>query len=189
MVFGYGISVVTLGSMLLPAESLSETDRRELSDVQYFFYREAWLLDHDKLEAWLALLDPGIRYFAPVRSSVNRNDVEGSDAIGYAAHFDDTFGTLSMRVARLRTGKAWAEDPLSRIRRFVSGIVLLGREGESIIVGSNILVHREGADGISHALSAYREDRLMRTPEGSFRLAGRIIWIDHLVVPPLSIIL
>lgn len=48
-------------------------------------------------------------------------------------HFDEDFGSIAMRVHRLiGTKSAWAEDPASRTRRFVSDIVAESgeREGE-----------------------------------------------------------
>jgi dibenzofuran dioxygenase beta subunit len=34
-------------------------------------YREAWLLDPDRLEEWLDLLSEKIHYWAPVRADMN----------------------------------------------------------------------------------------------------------------------
>lgn len=178
---------MTVGTML-PLPRLSAGEIEMLRDVEYFLSREAWLLDHDKLEDWLTLLDPDIRYFAPVRSSVHRSDTEPSEASGHVAHFDDTIETLTMRVKRLRTGQAWSEDPRSRVRRFVSNVVLLSMSETAVFVGSNILIHREGADEPAYKLSAYRQDQLALI-DGGLRLKERLIMIDHVVVPPLSLLM
>jgi 3-phenylpropionate/cinnamic acid dioxygenase small subunit len=171
----------------MPASKLTAADMLLLQEVQYFLAREAWLLDHEEFEQWLALLDPQIRYFAPVRSSVRRASAEIFDEEGQIAHFDDTIQTLSLRVKRLETGQAWAEDPLSRVRRFVSNTVLLGREGDELVIGSNVLIHREGADERPRMLFAYREDRLLRRQDGDLSITARTIWIDHLTVRPLTL--
>jgi 3-phenylpropionate/cinnamic acid dioxygenase small subunit len=172
----------------VPPSKIDEAGESLVREAQYFLAREAWLLDHEEFDRWLELLDPRIRYFAPVRSSVRRDSTEPSDVAGHLAHFDDTIQTLTMRVARLKTGQAWSEDPRSRIRRFLSAVVLLGRDGDDPIIGSNILIHREGADQQSHSFSAYREDRFCRNSEQTLSLKERTIWIDHLAPRPLTLL-
>jgi 3-phenylpropionate/cinnamic acid dioxygenase small subunit len=176
------------GAPLLPAVQLADADRPLLQEAEYFLTREAWLLDHDEFDQWLALLDPEIRYFAPVRSSVRRDAEEPFSAEGHLAHFDDTLPTLTMRVKRFRTGQAWSEDPRSRIRRFLANVVLLGKEGDSLTVGSNILIHREGADERPRTFSAYRQDQLVRKADNGLSLKRRDILIDHLSPHTLTLI-
>jgi 3-phenylpropionate/cinnamic acid dioxygenase small subunit len=173
---------------LSPVETLSADDLSLSQAVGHFLTREAWLLDHERYDAWLDLFDPDVRYYAPVRASVNRTSNEGSGE-GRLSHFDETIQTLTMRAKRLATGQAWAEDPRSRIRRFVSSPVLLAQDGDELTVGSNILIHREAFDERPHQLSAYREDRLRRNAEGNLRIKARTIWIDHLTLRPLTVFL
>jgi biphenyl 2,3-dioxygenase beta subunit len=177
------------GSGIMPRTRLATADWEMLREVEHFLVREAWLLDHDHLEQWLALLSPGIRYFAPVRGNVARRVDEGFGTPGRAAHFDDTIDSLTLRVRRLRTGRAWAEDPASRVRRFVSNVLLLESGEASVAVGSNLMIHREGVTGPARSLVAYREDWLERTDDGCLRIAARTIHLDHLAVPPLSLLL
>jgi biphenyl 2,3-dioxygenase subunit beta len=173
---------------LSPAETPTVDDLSLSQEVGHFLTREAWLLDHERYDAWLDLFDPEVRYYAPVRASVNRTSSEESGE-GHLSHFDETIQTLTMRAKRLATGQAWAEDPRSRIRRFVSNPVLLAHDGAELTVGSNILVHREASDERPHLISAYREDRLRRRAEGGLRIKTRTIWIDHLTLRPLTVFL
>ena len=172
----------------VPSQNLSSDDWRAQREAERFLVREAWLLDHDKLEAWLDLLSPNIRYFAPVRSNATRGIDEGTGSLGRLAHFDDTINSLTLRVKRLRTGRAWSEEPASRTRRFVTNMILIGRDSEMLVVGSNILIHREGANEEARLLSAYREDRLETAEATGFILRERIVHIDHLAVPPLTLL-
>ncbi|HLY64600.1 MAG TPA: aromatic-ring-hydroxylating dioxygenase subunit beta, partial [Chloroflexota bacterium] len=96
----------------------------QVSDADYrqcleFLFHEAELLDNLLLPAWLELLTPDIDYRVPVRATVNRSDAtRGVSATSY--HLLEDYGSLSARVARFDTAHAWAEDPPSRVRRFVS---------------------------------------------------------------------
>ena len=51
--------------------------RQQFEDL---LYREAWLLDHDRLEEWLDLLSENIHYWAPVRADMNRGKEDFSRA-------------------------------------------------------------------------------------------------------------
>jgi biphenyl 2,3-dioxygenase subunit beta len=174
----------------IPVRRLAGDDVALLQEVQAFLAFEAWLLDHEEFDDWLTLLDPKIRYFAPVRSSVQRASAEPFDQPGHGAHFDETIQTLTMRVRRLATGQAWTEDPRSRVRRFVSHAVLLERSDDMLVIGSNVLIHREGANERVQLISAYREDRIARVHDGGhLKLNARTILIDHLVPAPLSLLI
>ncbi|GMA51156.1 hypothetical protein GCM10025857_25130 [Alicyclobacillus contaminans] len=78
-------------------------------DVVQFLFREAALLDQREYEAWLALLDEGIRYRMPVR--VTRDFGESDDFIDDMTFFDETKRSLQTRVERFRTTSAWSENP------------------------------------------------------------------------------
>jgi len=159
-----------------------------LRAVEQFLAREAWLLDHWHLATWLETLSPKIRYFAPTRHNAMSIADEPLGSAGHQAYFDDTFETLTLRVRRMQTGRAWSEEPRSRTRRFVSNIVLLDLDGDRMLVGSNLLMRREDAAENARFLSAYREDLLVGGASG-IKLESRHILLDHLTVPPLTLIL
>jgi len=87
-------------------------------------YREAWLLDHDRLEEWLDLLSEAIHYWAPVRADMNRGKEDFSPPLRLA-FFDDNKDGLRLRVARIRTGAAHADEPPSRVRHLISNVQVL----------------------------------------------------------------
>ncbi len=85
------------------------------ADVEALLYREARLLDENRLEAWLALFTDDAVYWVPA----------GGDTPDPARHvsliYDDR-QRLGLRVDRLQGSHAYAQDPPSRICRIVSNV-------------------------------------------------------------------
>jgi biphenyl 2,3-dioxygenase beta subunit len=154
-----------------------------LAELQRFLSRESWLLDHDRLEAWLELFTEDIRYTAPVRKETSRRRGEAFDELGRLMHFDDTYVTLTMRVQKLRSGRSWAEDPPSRVRRLISNVVLLAHDEASAVVGSNFCIHRETAEGATRSFVGYRQDSVVKHASTGWKIRERTIYLDHLVLP------
>jgi 3-phenylpropionate/cinnamic acid dioxygenase small subunit len=87
-------------------------------------------------------------------------------------------GTLRMRVERLKTEFAWAEDPPSRTRRFVTN-VRPRVVAEGVDVRSYLLLYRSRGDATTAELvSAERHDLFQRTATG-LRLQRREVLIDQ----------
>jgi len=59
------------------------------------------------------------RYNAP--QARGRQGILGA---GRSGIFDEDKGSIAMRIRRLNTGMAWAEDPPSRTRHMVSNVVI-----------------------------------------------------------------
>jgi phthalate 3,4-dioxygenase subunit beta len=150
-------------------------------EVVDFLYAEADLLDRRDLRGWLALLTDDIRYVAPVRVTT-AHSLDGS-ALADMAHFDEDRYSLRKRVERLETEHAWAEDPPSRTRHFVTNIRCWEGEGaDEVRSESNLLLFRSRGDVREHDLLAgRRNDTLRRTPDG-LRLARREVVLDESVL-------
>lgn len=158
--------------------SQSPSLRAELEEL---LYHEADLLDSDRLEEWLELMGERIRYWAPLRANVERGReralLEREDRLTV---FDDRKEGLALRVARVRTGAAHADEPPSRVRHFISNVRLLGYEGRSARVASNFIVFRSRHGRDESLFVGGRTDRWERTLDG-WRLAERMILFDHVV--------
>jgi 3-phenylpropionate/cinnamic acid dioxygenase small subunit len=156
-----------------------QTDSADLAlwfEVVTWLNREAELLDSGQLEPWLALLTDDIRYTMPIRLTRERGG--GSDVDFGAPHFQEDMGTLRMRVERLKTEFAWAEDPPSRTRRFVTN-VRPRVVAEGVDVRSYLLLYRSRGDATTAELvSAERHDLFQRTATG-LRLQRREVLIDQ----------
>ena len=146
-----------------------------------FLYHEAALLDDRRHREWLDLLTSDVRYRAPVRvTSAHSLDDSALPDLG---HFDEDLYSLTKRVERFETEHAWAEDPPSRTRRFVSNVRCWAGDAESeVIARCSLLLFRSRGDVRSpDILSAARTD-LLRDEGGGLKLARREILMDESVL-------
>jgi benzoate/toluate 1,2-dioxygenase subunit beta len=83
----------------------------------------------------------------------------------------DNRSRIATRLNQLRTGKRYAQSPLSGLRRVVSNIEVLGREGTDTIVGANFVLAESRERGVE--TWAGRVTYKLRLVDGEFRLAGK----------------
>ncbi|AJP49409.1 aromatic-ring-hydroxylating dioxygenase [Rugosibacter aromaticivorans] len=154
---------------------------KHLAVQQHLFY-EARLLDDERFNDWLALLEEDIRYRMPVTERRFRKDRSAPLAFGGGYIFDDTKARLAMRVERLQSGLVWAEDPRNKVRRSISNVeIWQGAEANEAEVYSVVSIHRSRIDGEEKHFVAGRRDVWRETTQG-WRLALREIRLDNAVV-------
>ena len=159
-----------------------ETSLERYWEVHSFLMREAELLDERREREWLeSCIADDVEYLMPVRE--NRERSEGAGFSDESFYFQETRGSLELRVKRLETEYAWAEDPPSRTRHFVTNVRVAESEEEGeVAVKSNLLLYRSrGSDPTADVLSAERRDVLRKQDDG-WRLRRREILLDHSVV-------
>jgi len=145
-----------------------------------FLVEEAALLDAANYGGWLELLCEDIRYVMPVRVTTARG--AGFDSLADMGHFDEDMYALRKRVQRLATDHAWAEDPPSRTRHFVTNVRTFRDAGDDLRVESALLLFRSRGDTReADLISAGRTDLLRATADG-LRLARREITVDESVL-------
>jgi 3-phenylpropionate/cinnamic acid dioxygenase small subunit len=155
--------------------------------VAQFLHYEADLLDHREFDEWLGLLDEGIRYRMPIARNVRRNqNAPEYTAPGEIAWFDEGIATLRQRVAQLKTGIHWAEEPGSRVSHLVTNIRILAIEpldgGDELVrVRSRFLVNQNRHQTENALFVGKREDQLRMGPSG-IRLLQREIFLDQSVL-------
>lgn len=153
-------------------------------EIEDFYYREAELLDERRWEEWLDLFAPELEYFAPLR--VTRKS-PASDIVEELGHFDDTRASLGLRVKRLRTDVAWAEDPPSHTRRLITNLRAEPAGDGTVTVRTNMLLYRSRGDmGAFDLIVGERQDLLRRgetgdeaASAGGWLIAKRRIIIDQ----------
>jgi 3-phenylpropionate/cinnamic acid dioxygenase small subunit len=150
-------------------------------EVYSFLMHEAELLDERRERDWLDLFTDDAEYLMPVR--VNRERGEGDGFSEEAFYFEETRGSLELRVRRLETEYAWAEDPPSRTRHFVTNVrVAEGEEEDEVAVRTNLLLYRSrGSDPKHDLISAERKDTL-RKEDDQWKLRKRVILLDHSIL-------
>ena len=166
-----------------------------LREVEQFLYREARLLDNRRFSEWLELFSDDVRYWMPTRSNrypLNSKAISILDASRYEeeeisgedelAFMEETKKTLQMRVARLDTGMAWAEDPPSRTRHIITNIEVEQTDTpDQLQVYSNFLMYRNRGERDEDFYVGCRED-VLRREAGKLRICYRKIVLDQNVL-------
>jgi ethylbenzene dioxygenase beta subunit len=154
--------------------------------VEAFLFHEAQLLDENRLREWFGLLTEDVRYQVPIRIAKEQGAEPGITGVATQGfHLDEDYDSLAMRVERVETGFAWAEDPPSRIRHFIANVRVAPSAdgGDELAVRSNVLIYRSRWDRPHYeVLSAERQD-LVRRVEGELKLARRLVILDSSSLP------
>jgi 3-phenylpropionate/cinnamic acid dioxygenase small subunit len=147
-------------------------------ELMRFYIAEAWLLDERRLTEWLDLFTDDVLYFMPRRKNVPRRERDRElTPLGDLAILEEDKRYLTMRVARLDTGMAWAEDPPSRTRHLVGNLEVTALGRDEVQARTAFLVYRSHLETDHQLLSGYREDVLRRI-DGGFKIARRTIVLD-----------
>ncbi len=144
-------------------------------------YDEAAALDERRFDDWLAMLATDLVYQAPIRltrTGPNRD----RDVMRTMFHFDDDYGSLLMRLGRLQKS-AWAEDPPSRCRRFVTNVRIAECEtaNEYEVVSYLFMERSRGDNPDNERMTAERRD-VWRDVDGAYKLARRELIVDQSVL-------
>jgi 3-phenylpropionate/cinnamic acid dioxygenase small subunit len=161
------------------AATVMVTPRQALwLELTQFYIREAWLLDERKFQEWLGLFTEDVLYFMPRRKNVPRRESHREvTPLGDLALIEDDKRYLEMRVARLETGMAWAEDPPSRTRHLVGNLVAEPLDSGDVQAKTAFLVYRSHLETDHQLLAGSREDVLRRV-DGAWKVAKRTIVLD-----------
>lgn len=153
------------------------------AEIEDFLWREADLLDENELDEWVDLFTEDATYWMPIRSNVASSAMdaeltaEGADL----NWFTDDKPTLVKRVAQIKSGWHWSEEPFSRITHMISNIRLLSWDGHEAKVKCRFLYHRNRHDDEESTFIGKRVDTLRR--EGnSFKIARREVYLDESVL-------
>jgi 3-phenylpropionate/cinnamic acid dioxygenase small subunit len=144
-------------------------------------YDEAAALDERRFDDWTAMLAKDLIYQAPIRltrTGPNRD----RDVMRTMFHFDDDYGSIMLRTGRLQKS-AWAEDPPSRCRRFVTNVRIGECEaaGEYEVVSYLFLERSRGDNPDNEHMTAERRD-MWREVDGAYKLVQREIIVDQSVL-------
>lgn len=157
---------------------LARVDLETYYRVVDFLHMEAELLDERRYNDWVTLFAEDAQYVMPLR--VTREAQAEWELSPHGRVFDDNRETLGIRISRLNTEYAWAEQPPSRTRHHLSNIRVQPRQtaGE-YYVRSNVLVYRSRGDKTTYDLfSAVRQD-ILREGEQTLQIAKRHIVLDQ----------
>jgi benzoate/toluate 1,2-dioxygenase subunit beta len=139
----------------------SELDLRQ---VEQFVYREARYADEHDYDAWEALWTDDALYWVPAGGDL-------ADPGGQMSVIYDNRSRIGTRLNQLRTGRRYAQTPPSRLRRVVSNVEVLGREGDDTVVGANFILAESRERGV--VTWAGRTTYRLRWADGELKLAAK----------------
>ena len=144
-------------------------------------YDEAAALDERRFDDWVAMLAQDLVYQAPIRLTRTGANKD-RDVMRTMFHMDEDSSSILMRTGRLQKS-AWAEDPPSRCRRFITN-VRVGEcdvAGEYEVVSYLYLERSRGDNPHNEQLTAERRD-VWREVDGAYVLSRREIIVDQSVL-------
>jgi benzoate/toluate 1,2-dioxygenase subunit beta len=142
------------------------TDDRELDlrQVEQFVYREARYADEHDYDAWEALWTDDAVYWVPAGGDL-------ADPGGQMSVIYDNRNRITTRLNQLRTGRRYAQTPPSSLRRVISNVELLGRDGGDTVVGANFMLAESRERGV--VTWAGRITYRLRWVDGEMKLAAK----------------
>lgn len=142
---------------------------------------EATMLDEGHTLEWVkTLMAEDLLYRFPVRQNRLRDDEVSQFSTGMF-HYDENLTTLAMKVMRLATtASPWAENPMSRTRRFVSNVKVhrTDVDGELRVASSLLMSRSRYTEPVPMILTAERRDVLRETDDG-MKLVERYVLADQ----------
>ena len=162
------------------AKTINLIDPR-YAEILDFLYREAELMDEGHFSNWLELMTEDLSYHMPLR--VNRGRGVEPDYSLETEIFCDDLPSLRLRIDRLLTEYAWAEDPPSRTRHLISNVrVGATSNPNEFDVKSNFLVYRNRGNATEGDIFSGKREDLLRNVKGHWHLAKRTILLDQAVI-------
>jgi biphenyl 2,3-dioxygenase subunit beta len=153
--------------------------------IEQFLFAEAALLDARQYRDWYALLAPDLRYRMPLR--FNRSQRERGDELAnddQSFLFDDTLQSIDMRLKRLETGMAWAEEPPSRTRHMITNVRIVPTDTpDAVGVESYFHLYRSRLERQVDQLVGSRSDVLRPSEHAlGWSIVSRYIVLDQTTV-------
>lgn len=147
-------------------------------EVEQFLYREAALLDDRDLRPWLDLFADDARYAVFFRETVQPRDLSSAAQSSPEVQlFEDDKRFLELRVRRLETRLAHAEQPPSFTRHLITNVRVEPRDEIECAVRASFAVYQTRLDLAQNVFFGRREDLLRREDEG-FRIVRRKVVLD-----------
>ncbi|MSP42951.1 MAG: 3-phenylpropionate/cinnamic acid dioxygenase subunit beta [Alphaproteobacteria bacterium] len=154
-------------------------------ELEQFLYAEAALLDERRYRDWYAHLAEDLRYRMPLtfnRLARERDHEYSRDNESFL--FDDTKATINLRIKRLETGQAWAEEPPSRTRHMISNVRAAPSDmADAYVTHSYFHLYRSRLERQVDHLVGARTDLIRRstTPLG-WEIVKRDIILDQATI-------
>lgn len=140
------------------------------SDAESFLYREAALLDHKRLDAWLDLFSDDALYWIPV----NKGDYDPREHVSFVY---DNMTLLKERIGRLTGEHCHAQQPPSSTLHTVSNVEVEPIGPGRVCVRSNAVIYefRNNAQRRFYPLQSFPTfcTHELREEQGRWRITSK----------------
>jgi p-cumate 2,3-dioxygenase beta subunit len=140
-------------------------DRELRAEIESFLFEEAELLDAWRLDEWVGLFTEDATNHVPALDDPDRDPAQSVFLVA------DDLARIRSRVRQLTGDSAWAENPRSQTRRFITNVRVTADDGATVCATANFLVHRCRMERTSTFAGQYRY-KLVRC-DGGFKIAER----------------
>jgi len=153
-------------------------------EITEFLNRESALLDDREYREWHEnYLHEDVGYQVP--KIIEREAGSDKDSYSHDIYFfDENYATFRARIDRFEKEYAWAENPPSRFRHFITNVLVDRTDADGEYdVRSNVLVYRNRGDTHEHdLLSGDRQDRIVHVDGEGYLLKDRDVYLDSTVI-------
>jgi benzoate/toluate 1,2-dioxygenase beta subunit len=144
--------------------TIADDRELDLRQIEQFVYREARYADEHDYDAWEGLWTDDAVYWVPAGGDL-------ADPGGQMSVIYDNRNRITTRLNQLRTGRRYAQTPPSSLRRVISNVELLGRDGGDAVVGANFVLAESRERGV--VTWAGRITYRLRWVDGELKLAAK----------------
>jgi 3-phenylpropionate/cinnamic acid dioxygenase small subunit len=152
-----------------------QVSEQTYSDIVKFLYKEAELQDLRRNREWLALWTEDSTYHMPIRVTKEK----------------EVSGILERKQGE-ETDFAWAENPPSRSKHFISNIrVEPGEKEDEVKIKSYVLLTTHRGDDLNYDMLTYERLDVLRRVGNEWKIASRTVIPDQsrLTVDRISVFL
>jgi 3-phenylpropionate/cinnamic acid dioxygenase small subunit len=157
-------------------------------EIEEFLNYEAELVDERKYDEWLALFADDLQYRVPIARNLAAPSIAGEYLQGEldVSWFDEGKETLATRVAQIKTGVHWAEEPLSRTAHLITNIRVAAAtpsvtDAKQVDVNCKFLIYRNRNTDSEDTLIGKRSDSLRRSGD-SWLIYRRTLFLNQSVL-------
>lgn len=155
----------------------------QLHEIERFYRYEAALVDERKFEQWLDFLAEDLHYWIPIRQNRQGDQMDAEfTKPGESAYIEDDKATMQIRVAKLDTGYAWAEEPPSRTRHLITNVQATRTDDGEFHVTSNFAIYRNKNESEVDWWVGLREDVLRPDETTRFKIVKRAVFLDQTII-------
>lgn len=157
----------------------SPVDMATFLEIQNSVNREAYLLNHEKLDQWCDNLEDDLVYWAPIRENILRRNRVPEITTFRVPLFEETKDSILMRLKRNDSGMCWTEDPPTRQVTAISNLQAFETDkDDEFEVHTVFTLYRSRFERDDNTLMGRRKD-IWRKVGNDFRLAGRLIMLQQ----------